>query len=243
MSTIACLGISAGLAAFADRINLLAEGESMTVNGRPAATDKAKPPAAESKAVPNRVKPAASRTQSAQSKAAKTKTPTKLHDTANTSVKADSSAAWARGGIFGEYFMLDKAYYGKNFLFLRSAFKPTPQTLNGPADPAACNGIELILPNDFAAPGNSMSVDMSQDETRRPTLWYFVISGSGTFDGVPMFQKFPNTEGITLSLKFFGKTNGLLPGYIDLNCPRLDHSTHIKGYFYAEYTQFEPKHP
>ena len=151
----------------------------------------------------------------------------------NTKPASAPSTAWVQGHVRGAKFAIEKAYYGPNYLLLRSNLTPARIEYQGAMDPNCFTGIQLDLPSG-ALEGRAFVVTEADDEAKRPQLWTYVVSTEQTLGSDQYFQKLKNVEPYTMTLKFFGIKKGLLPGYIELHGGRERHLTILKGYFYAQ---------
>jgi hypothetical protein len=142
--------------------------------------------------------------------------------------------AWVQGQVRGVKFSIEKAFYGKNNLLLRSGFTPAAIEYRGAKDPNAFTGVELFFPTGADLEGRTFVATEADAEAKRLPLAFYVVSTEQTLGSDSYFQKLNNVEPYTMTLKFFSRQKGLLPGYIELRSGRERHTTDIKGYFYAQ---------
>jgi hypothetical protein len=142
--------------------------------------------------------------------------------------------AWVQGQVRGVKFSIEKAFYGKNNLLLRSGLTPALIEYRGAKDPNAFTGVELFFPSGVDLEGRTFVATEADAEAKRLPLSFYVVSTEQTLGSDPYFQKLNNIEPYSMTLKFFSRQKGLLPGYIELRSGRERHTTDIKGYFYAQ---------
>jgi hypothetical protein len=153
---------------------------------------------------------------------------------ASLSSAASKAPQWVQGVVYGEKFVVRKAFYGEGYLFLRSDFIPAPTGLNETNRPDACNGVQIAVPTSEQLPGRTFVVRLGDPIEKRPVVNLYAVMLVPSAD-VHLFQKIKTTSPYSMVLKFFKITNGLLPGYIELHCTdTTSHPTTIKGFFYAQ---------
>jgi hypothetical protein len=166
--------------------------------------------------------------------------PVSAAPTTKATPAASQKPAWVQGQIRGVKFSIEKAFYGKNNLLLRSGFTPAPLEYRGPKIPNAFTGVELTLPSGVDLAGRTFVATEADAEAKRLPLSFYVVSREQTLGSDPYFEKLNNVEPYSMTLKFFNLQKGLLPGYIELHSGREHHTTDIKGYFYAQPQRAQP---
>jgi hypothetical protein len=166
--------------------------------------------------------------------------PVSAAPTAKPGPATSQKPAWVQGQIRGIKFSIEKAFYGKNNLLLRSGFTPALIEYRGAKDPNAFTGVELFFPSGVDLEGRTFVATEADAEAKRLPLAFYAVSTEQTLGSDPYFQKLSNIEPYSMTLKFFGRQKGLLPGYIELHSGRERHTTDIKGYFYAQPQKLTP---
>ena len=163
-----------------------------------------------------------------------TKTASAKSKNVASSKASGKTSVWARGRVYGEPFAVKTALYGEGYLFLRSQFMPAPTELNGENRADACTGVSIALPAGQALEGSTIVVHLTDAKESRPKLVLYVVTERGAVEG-KIFQKVKTISPYSMVLKFFKRTKGLLPGYVELTCSDAPNQiTSIKGFFYAQ---------
>ncbi len=142
---------------------------------------------------------------------------------------------FARGVVRGQPFEAAVVCYDSNRLVFKSAPISQEATFAG-AIPITNNdgfvGIALVFPKSqnftgeyFVSPTTSLLTADNLTQPR-PDLIRYVLDDSRE-------NAWHNDARYSMSLKFFKKVKGMLPGYIDLRVTEGKEETHVKGYFYA----------
>jgi hypothetical protein len=142
-----------------------------------------------------------------------------------------SKSAYVGGRIFDKEFKLSKASYNSNSLMLRGPGTAT----NNPITPEAYQGIKIIFANNEQFEGKAFQVSIDQekmvDGTERksiPSLQLYATVGQRLDHYLDVVK---NKARYNMTLNFYKRQKGLLPGFIDLEI--VDSHTKIKGYFWA----------
>jgi hypothetical protein len=142
-----------------------------------------------------------------------------------------TKSAYVSGRIFDHEFEYSKAFYNANSLMLRG---PGVATGN-PISPEAYQGIRITFADSQQFEGKSFKVAIDQDKMQdgndlkpKPTLQLYATVGKKADHYLDVVK---NKNPYAMTLNFYRRQNGLLPGFIELEI--LDSHTKIKGYFWA----------
>jgi hypothetical protein len=143
-----------------------------------------------------------------------------------------AGSAYVSGYIFDNKFQVSKAYYSPRSLTLRGRLTPTGSIVKAEGR----EGIKINFEDNQQFEGESYKVLADQDlmiagEERkpRPALELYALVGAKVDRYIDTVA---NHARYRMTLKFFKRRNGLLPGFIDLEIQD-PHVTKIKGYFWA----------
>jgi hypothetical protein len=144
--------------------------------------------------------------------------------------KADGSS-YVSGRIFDQKFQVSKAFYSSRSLMLKGRAVATGNAIS----PQAYQGIRITFAVNQQLEGKAYQVIADQDKMidggelkPKPSLDLYIIDG-GSKD--PYLNVLKNTAPYQMTLNFYRRQNGLLPGFIDLAIQ--GSPTKIKGYFWA----------
>jgi hypothetical protein len=142
------------------------------------------------------------------------------------------AAAYVSGYISDSEFKVSKAFYNSRSLTLRSRGMPTGTIVAAEAPLS----IKINFENNQQFEGKSYKVLVDQDKMiegdelkPRPTLDLCAFFGAKKDRYLDTLQ---NHARYRMTLNFYKRQNGLLPGFIDLEIQD-PHITRLKGYFWA----------
>ncbi len=152
--------------------------------------------------------------------------------------KVDEKTPFCRGIICRRQFLVQNAFVDSRSVFLRSELFATGHEID--AKQKDCfTGIRIVFPTSEQFEGKSYDIDVAHDKMQvgtehraKPSVLLYANIGGG-WDTYQDESKV--VVPYSMSLRFFRKTKGYLPGYLELEIadPRGNPSTKIKGYFWA----------
>jgi hypothetical protein len=153
--------------------------------------------------------------------------------------KFDQKTPFVNGIIVRRKFVVRNAYYDARTVFLRSESFATGHSRD-PKVNDCFTGIRIVFPANQQFEGKSYVIAAEQEKmpaskktSAKPTLLLYANLGGG-WDTYQDETK--NFAPYTMDLRFFRKTKGYLPGYLDLEIQDPNGgapTTKIKGYFWA----------
>jgi hypothetical protein len=142
------------------------------------------------------------------------------------------AAAYVSGYIFDNEFKVSKAFYDSRSLTLRSRDIASGTIVAAEGS----QGIKINFEDNQQFEGKSYNVLVDQDkmiegdqQKPRPTLDLYALVGAKKDRYLDTLQ---NHARYRMTLNFYKRQNGLLPGFIDLEIQD-PHITRLKGYFWA----------
>jgi hypothetical protein len=155
--------------------------------------------------------------------------------TAGAATAGKNNSAIPAGVVRGQPFQAVEVCYDASRLIFKSA--PRMQTANlGGAIPITHGGAFVGIGLNFSTAesfdgeyfvsAKTKLLTVGKQTQPRPQLMRYSIEDMAETD-------WHNEAPYSMSLKFFKKVNGLLPGYIDLTVTDGKEQTHLKGFFYA----------
>jgi hypothetical protein len=159
--------------------------------------------------------------------------PIKQHSSQTTTNK--SASAFASGVVRGQPFQTSEVCYDRSRLIFKSA--PMTQTANlAGAIPIthsdAFVGIGLnfataeVFAGEYFVSAKTNLLTIGKQTQPRPQLMRYTVQDLA-------LSAWQNDARYSMSLKFFKKVKGMLPGYIDLTVTDGKEQTRVKGFFYA----------
>jgi hypothetical protein len=158
-----------------------------------------------------------------------------LRQNASQTGSSRSAGAFASGVVRGQPFQTSEVCYDRNRLIFKSA--PKTQTANfAGAIPIthsdAFVGIGLtfataeVFDGEYFVSAKTNLLTIGKTTQPRPQLMRYTMEDRA-------LSAWQNDAHYSMSLKFFKKVNGMLPGYIDLIVTDGKEQTRLKGFFYA----------